>query len=168
MQLILIRHAIAEDRELFAETGLSDAERRLTTRGRRRMARNARGLRAIVPSLDLVATSPLRRARETAEIVAEAYGDIPVVEAAMLAPGGSRDACKRWLERHKTEGALAVVGHEPHLRETVSWLITGDSTPILMFKKGGACCVELPDHITGGAGRLQWLLTPRALRRLRG
>jgi len=167
MQLILIRHAIAEDRERFAETGLPDAERRLTTRGRRRMARNARGLRAVVPALDLVATSPLRRARETAEIVAEAYGDIPVVEAAMLAPGGSRDACKRWLERHKTERALAVVGHEPDLSQTVSWLITGDSTPILMFKKGGACCVELPDHITGGAGRLQWLLAPRALRRLR-
>ena len=167
MQLILIRHAIAEDHEMFAETGLPDAERRLTTRGRRRMARNARGLRAVVPELDLVATSPLRRARETAEIVAEAYGGIPIVEAAMLAPGGSRDACKRWIERHKTDGALAVVGHEPHLSETTSWLVTGDSTPILFFKKGGACSVELPDRITGGAGRLQWLLTPRALRRLR-
>ncbi len=167
MRLILIRHAIAEDRELFTEAGLPDAERGLTPRGRRRMARNARGLRAIVPKLELVGTSPLRRARETAEIVADAYGGVAVVEAAMLAPGGSRDACKRWLERHKTDGALAVIGHEPHLRDTVSWLVTGDSTPILMFKKGGACCVELPDHITGGAGRLQWLLTPRALRRLR-
>jgi phosphohistidine phosphatase len=167
VRLILIRHAIAEDREAFAESGAPDAERPLTPRGRRRMARNARGLRALVPTLELIATSPLRRARETAEIVAEAYGGVTVVEAAMLAPGGSRDACRRWLERHRTDGAIAAIGHEPHLGHTLSWLVTGDSTPIVTFKKGGACCVDLPDQLVAGTARMCWFLTPRVMRRLR-
>jgi phosphohistidine phosphatase len=70
MKLLIIRHAVAEERDAWANTGKSDDERPLTTEGRGKMARNARGLREGVPSVDLVATSPLVRARQTAEIVA--------------------------------------------------------------------------------------------------
>jgi len=67
MQLLLIRHAIAEDRFEFARTGQSDYYRPLTERGRARMARGATGLRTLVPDIDVLATSPLTRAVQTAE-----------------------------------------------------------------------------------------------------
>ena len=60
MKLLLIRHAIAEDRFEFSRTGKSDYYRPLTERGRTRMARGAAGLRTLVPEIDVLATSPLR------------------------------------------------------------------------------------------------------------
>src|SRR4029079_14353095 len=74
MRLLVIRHAIAEDRDEFANTGRPDGERPLTDAGRRRMRRNARGLRRLVGKFDVLATSPFTRAAETARIVADAMG----------------------------------------------------------------------------------------------
>ena len=73
MDLLVIRHAIAMDRDEFAETGQPDSERPLTDFGRRRMRKNARGLRAIVDTPEVIGTSPYPRAAETAEIVADAW-----------------------------------------------------------------------------------------------
>ncbi len=69
MKLLVMRHAIAMDREEFARSGNPDDLRPLTARGARRMKRVAKGLRAQIESLDHLATSPLTRAVETAEIV---------------------------------------------------------------------------------------------------
>src|SRR6266513_1546458 len=74
MRLLVVRHAIAEDREAFARSHKDDAARPLTPDGRRKMARAAAGLKQLVPELDLLAASPYKRALETAEIIAHAYG----------------------------------------------------------------------------------------------
>jgi phosphohistidine phosphatase len=58
MQLLIVRHAIAMEREEFAKTGRPDSDRPLTDTGRRRMRKNARGLQRISPHPDLIATSP--------------------------------------------------------------------------------------------------------------
>ena len=87
MQLLVIRHGIAKDRDAWAQTGAPDAMRPLTRRGRRRMRRSARGLARLVEKLDALASSPLVRAKQTAEIVSDAFGGIEIDEAPSLAPG---------------------------------------------------------------------------------
>ena len=85
MDLLVIRHGIAEDRETFAATGADDRQRPLTDKGRRRLREAVPGLHAAVPGVELVASSPLVRAVQTAKIVARAYR-LPVVEIAELEP----------------------------------------------------------------------------------
>jgi phosphohistidine phosphatase len=165
MQLLVIRHAIAEDRDEFAETGQDDAERPLTRIGRRRMRRNARGLRRIAPVIARVASSPYVRALETAQIVADTLGieeEVAIVEA--LIPEQPSDAILPWFAAQPPESTVAVVGHEPHLGRLVTWLMTGSSESHVVFKKGGACLLDLGVRPTGGSALLHWHLTPGQLR----
>ncbi|HJU73870.1 MAG TPA: phosphohistidine phosphatase SixA [Gemmatimonadaceae bacterium] len=165
MQLLVIRHAIAEDRDEFAESGQDDSERPLTRVGRRRMRRNARGLRRIGPTLDVIATSPFVRAAETARIVANTLGyksEIVTVDA--LTPEQAPEALLSWLMTHPAEANVAVVGHEPHLGRLVTWLMTGVTDAHVVFKKGGACLLDLGVRPSAGGALMHWLLTPSHLR----
>lgn len=162
--LLVIRHAIAEDRAEFA--GADDAERPLTAEGRRKMRQAARALRSLVPELDLVATSPLRRARETADIVAEAYGGLLPRVTEALQPGSDGAALLTFLAAERGLEAAAVVGHEPTLGRQASFLLTGRQGSFLELKKGAAALLELESGWRAGAARLCWLLQPAQLRRL--
>jgi phosphohistidine phosphatase len=166
MQLLVIRHAIAENRATFAQTGQDDGQRPLTDEGRRRMEIAARGLRSLVGSLDLVAASPLTRARETAEIVAAAFGGSPVETSVALSPGRSPDEVVEWLKHHAALERVAVVGHEPDLSDLVSYLLLDEGTSFFVFKKGGACLLEFAGRIGPGDANLRWLLRPKHLRAL--
>ncbi len=164
MQLLVIRHAIAEEREDFAVSGQPDAERPLTAYGRRRMKRNAKGLLRVVKSPDAIATSPYARAAETAHIVADAFGvsRIEVLEA--LTPEHSPRDLFPWLATHAGDAAVAVVGHEPHLGILVTWFLGGREESHVELKKGGACLLELSGGLEPGKALLLWLLTPSQLR----
>lgn len=165
MQLLVIRHAIAEDRDEFAETGHDDSERPLTRIGRRRMRRNARGLRRIAPVIDQIASSPYVRAFATAEIVAETLGvkgEIAIVDA--LTPEQQSEALLPWLSSLPPESTVAIVGHEPHLGRLVTWLMTGSNESHVVFKKGGVCLLDLGVRPGAGTALMQWLLTPGQLR----
>ncbi len=164
MELLVIRHGIAEDRETFAATGKDDRLRPLTAKGRRKLREAVRGLRAAVGGVELVASSPLVRAVQTARIVARAY-DRPVVEVAELEPDRSPEGFAEWLAR-RHEAAVAAVGHEPMLSLTVSFLLAGRPGTFLGLKKGAACLVAFPGRVEPGAGVLQWLAPPRLLRGL--
>jgi phosphohistidine phosphatase len=166
MQLLVIRHAIAEDRETF--TGDNDAERPLTTKGRRRMQAGVRGLKTVVRKIDLLASSPLLRARQTADIVARAYRRVPRVEVAELSPGAAPEVFVGWLAGQAEHQVVAAVGHEPTLSEFVTWLIAGRTESGLELKKGGTCLVDFPGPVAAGKGVLQWVLTPGHLRKLGG
>src|SRR5215510_9395412 len=104
MQLLLIRHARAEDRETFAATGQPDSKRPLTGKGIRRMKKAARGLRSLVPSIDLLVSSPLRRAVETARIIADVYGGIRCIERDELAPEAAAEELIDWLAAQRQKG----------------------------------------------------------------
>jgi phosphohistidine phosphatase len=166
-RLLLIRHAIAEERDHFARTGRSDDDRPLTDKGRRRMRLAAKGLRALIEEIDLLTTSPLIRAAETADIVSEEFGGTPVEEIEMLAMGPA-DAFLSWYRTVADMGLVAVVGHEPYLGEWASWLLAGPAADFMVFKKGGACLLEFPDRIDPGRAVLQWHLAPAHLRTLGG
>lgn len=165
MRLLVVRHAIAGDRDAFARTGRPDDERPLTDEGRKKMRGIARGLRAVVPTLDLLATSPFVRARETAALLSAAYDDLAVTEVAPLAHGGSREDLLAWLRGQRAD-TVALVGHEPDLGALIAWLVTGDPAPFVGLKKGGGCLLECPGPPGPGVTELRWVLTPKLLRRL--
>jgi phosphohistidine phosphatase len=166
MQLLVIRHAIAEDQTEFARTGREDSERPLTAEGRDKMRRGNAGLRRIVPRIDLLASSPYTRARQTAELVGEGYGidDIKTVDA--LVPDGALQDVQSWLQRKSSAKVVAIVGHEPQLGELVTWLMSGLREGRVEMRKGGAALLEFDGQPGPGVGMLQWLLTAGQLRDL--
>lgn len=166
MKLILVRHAIAELRESEGGSQPEDHLRALTPKGRRRMRSAAAGLVQVVSPPDLLATSPLVRATETAAILAQVFDGLTPVSVAELQPGGGPEAAAAWLRRLPPGQSVMAVGHEPDLGILATYLVSSRTDPVLAFKKGGACQVTIPDGIEPGSGTLDWLLTPRQLRRL--
>src|ERR1043166_1455683 len=166
MELLIIRHAIAGDRDAFALTGKSDELRPITQDGTRKMVRSAQGLRRLVDHVDLLPTSPPVRARQTAQIVADEFG-IKVQETTdVLSPDAKPKQFADWLAKHRKLGVVAVVGHEPHLSTVASWLISGAEDSRIELGKGGACLLVIDERPHKGGARLQWLLTPKQLRQL--
>ncbi|MGD8726783.1 MAG: phosphohistidine phosphatase SixA [Gemmatimonadales bacterium] len=166
MRVLVIRHAIAEDRVEFARTGKSDDERPLTSEGECRMRQAARGLRTLVPTIDLMASSPLTRARQTAEIVRDAYRELPVEIVPALSGDGDLDGVVAWLAEHMDLDTTAVVGHEPDLSSLISYLLTGSGAAAVTMKKGAVCQLEFADAVEPGRAVLRWLLAPKHLRSL--
>ena len=164
MQLVLIRHAHAEERALFKR----DRTRALTEDGRRRMRKAARGLHALLPALTQVVTSPLIRARQTAEIIAAVFGDIEVVTLPALSPGAAPRAVLAWLRAQPADATLALVGHEPDLGQLAGWLLSAKPSGFVQFKKGAAALIEFIDAPVAGKGTLAWLLTAAQLAELKG
>jgi phosphohistidine phosphatase len=164
MDLLIVRHAIAFDRDPAAWP--DDAERPLTKQGQRRFRRAARGLKAAAPSPEVFLTSPWLRARQTAEILVEEAGwPIPMTCSAL--GGGKPDEVMECLKEHP-ESPLALVGHEPYLGQLLSYLTTGDAARLQVeLKKGGAARVTFADTVLPGSAALCWVLTARALRALR-
>src|SRR5258705_13458730 len=117
MRVLLIRHAIAELRIEEGGSQPDDRLRQLTPKGRRRMKRAARGLEAIEPRIDILATSPFARAAQTAAIVAQAYDRLEVTTVGELAAGAGVDGILEWLRSVETDGTIALVGHEPDLSD---------------------------------------------------
>ena len=169
MHLLIIRHAVAEEREAWAATGEPDERRPLTPDGRKKMRRAARGLRQLAPSISLLGASPLTRAAQTADIIADVWGDLQPVTIGALTPERAPSDFLSWL-RDAAPGhdVIAVVGHEPHLSGLVSWLLTGRADPSLVeLRKGAACLLRFDDDLPQkGKACLEWLLQPRQLRAL--
>ena len=130
------------------------------------MARGVLGLRRLVPEIDLLASSPLRRAIETADIIAGAYDGLRVKRVVELAPGSGVDRVIEWLRGKAIRGTIAVVGHEPDLSFTVCALLCGANNPFLELRKGAACLLECRGRVARGAATLEWLIQPKQLRQL--
>ncbi len=154
MQLLVIRHAKAEDSLDFAQTGQPEVLRPLTDSGRKKMQRAAAGLLSEVEFIDVLAASPLLRARQTAEIVAEAYVGRVVMELEALAPGFEPDELLAWLRGHRDVAVVAIVGHEPDLGELIGYLLCGCHESVISLKKGAACLLNLDPEVTPGKARL--------------
>lgn len=166
MQVLVVRHAIAEDPADWARSHPDDAGRPLTTDGRKKMRKAARGLHTLIPALDRLASSPLTRAVQTAEILAEEYDGPAPVQTPALAPAQPLQALAEWLDRERRHDVVAVVGHEPSLSRAVSWFLSGTDRSFLEMKKGAACLLEFPGPVASGEGVLVWSLSPGQLRRL--
>jgi len=161
--LYLLRHGIAVDP---GTPGIPDGERPLTAKGEKRMSQIARGLRVLGLKLDRIVTSPLARARSTAEIVARELDLLGLLEVSnILQAGTSAATVRRWL-RERSEERLLVVGHNPTLSDLVALLVLGSEHPsICDLKKGGmAALTRSPASVD--LYEIAWIATPRLFRRL--
>lgn len=164
MQLILVRHGVAEDREDFKKKNLDDRLRPLTLKGRKRMQKIAMVMSDKIEGVDFIVTSPLTRARQTAEILSQIFVDIPVFESPELSPQSPPAAFAKWLKVHaKDAKKIMAVGHEPHLGILTSWLMANKEEPFVLYKKGGSAAfqVEALEDIKAGEGRMLWLVQPK-------
>lgn len=157
MKLYFLRHGVAGNRR---EWQGDDFDRPLTTAGKARMRREAASIRRLGLGLDAIVSSPLVRALQTAEIVADDLqlrAKLAVDER--LAPGFSPELLTGILQAHKKANALMLVGHEPDFSETIRQLIGGGR---VVVKKGALACVEL-DDLASLHGELVWLIPPKML-----
>lgn len=155
-RIYLVRHGIAED---AAESG-RDRDRALTPQGRGRLRREAAGLRRMGVRAGVLATSPARRARETAELLRNALPEARVEVWPELAPGvDERLLCAR-LERRESGADVVLVGHQPDLGEILAYLLTGSRGSFATrFRKGAVACLRAPSHRAPGRAVLEWLVT---------
>ena len=161
MRLLIIRHAIAVER---GTPDIPDEERPLTRKGERRFRQAARGLARIEARPDVLLTSPLPRARQTAEIAAQAWGKVKAKKADVLA-GGSFAEIAGILDKLPRDITVALVGHEPDVSELLAAILGSKDTAAFAFKKGGVAAVEVAGPLGQGVALL-WAMPPRLLRRI--
>jgi phosphohistidine phosphatase len=159
-ELYLVRHGVAEER---GDAWPDDAKRPLTAQGTTRFRKAAGRLAGFGVSIDVVLTSPLVRARQTADILASAF-DAHLVTSDPLAPGGSYQAILGELEKHAKRSSIALVGHEPGIGELAARLC--GARHALEFKKGAICRIDVEALPPSSPGALRWFLPPRMLRAL--
>ncbi len=166
MEVIFLRHGIAEDREGWKS---DDKDRPLTAHGTERSMAVVRGLKALKVRPDVILTSPLLRALETAEIAMKGLStDAKVETADELVPAAPPDRLMARLGELADTPVVLCVGHEPHLSMTASAMISGKTAASLEMKKAGACCIRFTGPPKAGAGTLLWLLPPKILRAIGG
>ena len=145
---VLLRHGIAHPRGTKPEE-----ERDLTDIGHHRMKRNARGLAVLFPKAEVLLSSPLIRCVQTAEWVVKAYDGMLKIETRdELRPEGDRNTLRKLIGDKR----VIIVGHEPWLSESIH-------RPELELRKGGIYGLR----VEGDELKLEWMIPPRALRRLR-
>ena len=163
MELYIIRHASAE--MLSLKNDFTDAKRALTTQGREKMRQAARGIKKLGVSFDLIMTSPLVRAVETAQIIGKVLDTdgSAQVETDNLAPGASFEDLFTEIRTHLGIQSAALIGHQPDLGTLISRLVWGSSLSIPL-KKGGVCCISITETMPTFRGDIIWLMTPKQLR----
>jgi phosphohistidine phosphatase len=165
MDLLVVRHAIAFERD--SNRWRDDAARPLTPEGIRRAEKAAAGLKRFTKPPDRLLTSPLVRARQTAQILTDVAGWPPAEEASELSPDKPPQALLALLGKDRSP-LVAVVGHQPALGHLLSacLLAEGPNLPVEL-KKSAVACLSFRGSPRPGRAALQWLATPRMLRALR-
>ena len=163
MNLYILRHGLAVDQ---GKKGIkNDQSRPLTPKGMRRLWQIAEAMEQMELSYDWIFSSPWLRAKQTAEIVAQAFElqkKIKLTED--LAPGGNPKNLIEQLNRLKPQPKnVLLVGHEPYLGRLVGLLASGNTGAAIDLKKGGLCKLEVENLHCGRCALLGWLLTPRQM-----
>ena len=163
LELYLIRHGIAAER---GDDYPDDSKRPLTNDGISSLRKEVAALETLDVAFDHIITSPLVRAKQTAEIFAQHLPSKPSMSTSdSLAPAGSPAGVVQDVVKHARKGRIALVGHEPNLGELAARLI-GAKSPI-EFKKGGICRIDFEVLPPKGTGQLRWFVTPKMLRKIR-
>jgi phosphohistidine phosphatase len=162
MKLYLLRHGIAVDR-IEAQSG-SDWQRPLTKEGMKETRQVACALVKIGVEADVIVSSPLRRATETAEIIRDVLGkglEVQITEA--LAPGGTASDLYKFLKTFNQSEEIILVGHEPDMGRLAGTLLWTGPELSMPFKKAGVCRIDIVDIPPSSPGILKWFVTPKIL-----
>jgi phosphohistidine phosphatase len=167
MEVYLLRHGEAGNRVPVAR----DSERPLTAAGKEEVEEIAESIADQKYVFDVVASSPLKRAKDTALIINKALKrSAEVEEWAELSPEGSKAAFFKRLSRLKPTAAVLCVGHEPYLTTVIGEVMgmggEGSSSSNIVLRKGGMAKIVMTRFTPKVSGELRWLLTPKQLKRL--
>jgi phosphohistidine phosphatase len=163
MQIYLLRHAIAEERD--QNNYPDDAIRPLTETGIEKMVKIAKALRKMGLRIDLILSSPFLRAQQTAEI-ARKYLQLKkdhLVLVDQLAPLGDPGQLIAEIQTKYMVDRLMLVGHEPDLSNLTSLLMSGEPSCSIILKKGGICCLSIENLLPGKCAEMEWLMKPAQL-----
>ncbi len=164
MDLYLVRHAIAEDRDPMRWP--DDGDRPLSAKGIERFEQEARGLATLVSDVDVMLASPFARAWSTAEILTKEAGWPPPIRSDALRSERTAEESLAAIEAARGAEAIAAVGHEPNLSELASLCLLGTIDLPMEFKKGAVLALTFEGAVAPGRAYLRWLLPPKALRSL--
>ncbi len=166
MNLFILRHGLAAE---LGDDGLpkdlKDADRPLTPKGKQRLWRTTEAMQAMEIKFDMVISSPLLRAMQTAQIVTEAMAlRKRLILTDNLAPNGSPKLLIEQINQLDSRVKnILLVGHEPYLSKLIALLCLGNTTASLDLKKGGLAKMELKKLRGARCATLAWLLTPKQL-----
>ncbi|HLI78338.1 MAG TPA: phosphohistidine phosphatase SixA [Candidatus Binataceae bacterium] len=164
MMLYIMRHGLAEEPTPKGD----DSARKLTSKGVDKIRKAAAGMRAMGLAFNVILTSPITRAMETAEIVAGELGGSKPRAMPELSTGASPAGLLEAIVKLKLPESVLVVGHEPTLSRLASLMLTGSSESAgIKLKQGGVIALEFPDRVERGAAQLRWMMTQRQLRQHR-
>jgi phosphohistidine phosphatase len=150
--LYFLRHADAGTQA----SGMADDERPLTDAGVAALRAAAPLWRRLNLRPDVVLSSPLPRARQTADLFCEAIGGQAVGDDG-LRPGASWGHMARAMAAHPDARRVLFVGHEPDLSSAIGELSGAGS---VRMRKGSLACLEFYGIPEAGAGEIAWLLDP--------
>ncbi|MDC8453763.1 MAG: phosphohistidine phosphatase SixA [Candidatus Nitrosotalea sp.] len=162
MDLLVLRHGEAGRGSALP----GDSTRALTTEGKQEIADLSNGLKSLGVKLDVIYTSPLLRAKQTAEIVAKSLkykGKIEELDS--LKPEGSKLDFYSVLSKLKQDSVVLVVGHEPYLSDMIGEAISPSGCRINL-KKAGLARIKVISTLPKIKGELRWLLTPKQLKKI--
>lgn len=165
MDLFILRHGEAGQR---VSAGRGDFQRPLTAAGQKEVSDIATSLKDLGIKLDIVISSPLKRAHQTASIVAKTFKiEKKMQDWAELSPEGNRLDLYNKLLQLKQQSSVLVVGHEPYLSEMISEMIfEGNNGGRIDLKKTGLARIRIVSSTPKFQGELRWLLTPKLLRNM--
>lgn len=156
MQLFLLRHGDAR-----SDPSISDEDRALTPEGIASIQRIAVILQRLALKFDAAYSSPLLRARQTAELVIASLAHRPTIRLTdHLKVGANFQNLFELLNAHPSDACLLLVGHEPHISQFISMLLVGNLDARIDIRKASLACVEVSTPVRPRAGTLKWLLTP--------
>ena len=157
MNLFILRHGKAEK----SSEGTPDAARALTRKGQEEVKKVAQWLKGNKIRFDAIATSPLKRARMTAKIVASVLDQKDrLVVWDELAPGGDLDTVCYHASGYGEHASVLVVGHEPGVSMLISKITGNTDIGSYGFAKAGLAKIRHFSFTRHPSGELQWLLTP--------
>ncbi len=164
MKLYIMRHGLANEPTPKGD----DAARKLTEKGVDKIRKAAVGLSAGKIAFDMILSSPIARAAETANLVAQELGGPKPRLLPALSTGASPAGALEALRKLRLPESVLVVGHEPTLSRLASLMLTDSSEALgIRLKQGGLIALEFPDRIESGTAQLRWMMTQRQLRQLR-
>ncbi len=172
MDLFILRHGYAGNR---LSDPMKDTKRQLTVSGKKEVVEIAKSLKKLGVKFNVIFSSPLARAFQTAKIIAEEYKLIEQIEQSEdLKPNGSKDLLYNKLSKLNIDSVILIVGHEPYLSSMINDIISKNDADRnynknnnnIILKKAGLSRIKITSTVPKLKGELRWLLTPRILKKI--
>jgi phosphohistidine phosphatase len=163
----MIRHAKAEDRDVWAQKKLNDSERPLTSEGIEEFGNVAKALPHLISNLNRIYSSPFKRTMQTAEVLQKSFPDTKISSTEVMLQGTPWKDVQAFLQKEWIkDGIIAIIGHENHMSTVLSSLISCTDENLVRFKKGGVSLIDLELRETRVIGKLLWFLPPKVFIKL--